>query len=93
MTNQGTNKPEHKIRYGSISATIWKNKRIVNNNVIELPSISIERSYQDKDGNWKTTNSFQPNDLMKVILACQQTLLYLYTKEENVTEEVIENAG
>ena len=74
------NQPEKKIRAGPISATIWCNKSnrsAENGEVGEYRTISIERSYTDKDGKWQSTNSMRINDLPKAALVLQQAYEHL----------------
>jgi len=49
-------------------------------------SVSIERSYKDKEDNWKTTNSFNVNDLPKLILASEKAYEAIVIKEESDKE-------
>ena len=57
MTNTDTNKPVRKIRVGSVTATIWAQEG-------GFYTANLERSYKDKEGNWKNTNSFSVDDLI-----------------------------
>ena len=57
MTNTPTNKPVKKIRVGSVTATIWAQEG-------GFYTANLERSYKDKEGNWKSTNSFSVDDLV-----------------------------
>jgi hypothetical protein len=72
------NKPEKKFRAGAVTATIWRN-------VSEKGSygtVQLERSYMDKDNNWKSTGSFRLNDLPKASLVLQKAYEYLAIKSE-----------
>jgi hypothetical protein len=60
-------KPEH-IRIGGVTATIWSN----NHNFRTYKTVTIERNYKDKNGNWAKTRSLRANDLPKAILALQK---------------------
>jgi len=76
------NKPEHKIRYGCVTGTVWKNVITKNGNEIEVRSITIEKSYKDGD-NWKTTSSYNINDLQKVIMCATEAFSLINKKEES----------
>lgn len=82
--NQGAgNKPEKKIRAGPISATIWKNNlNSKDGQPFEVRSVSIERGYKDKDGNWKNTSSLRLNDLPRAKLVLDEAFKYLVMKGE-----------
>ena len=77
------NKPEKKIQVGGISATIWKNTNKVKGKDVEFTTITIDRSYKDKDEKWKTTSSMKINDLPKVELVARKAFEYLSLKEDD----------
>ena len=35
-------------------------------------SVTLERSYKDRDGSWKYTKSFSAEDLGKIVSLCKQ---------------------
>jgi len=77
------NKINKKFSAGSISATIWNNeKKDSDGKIMEFKTISIDRRYQDKDGNWKSTSSMRINDLPKVVMVSQKAFEYINLKEE-----------
>lgn len=84
QTNENTgNKPEKKFRAGAISATVWQNKgQKANGEETEYRTISIERSYLDKQGKWQSTNSLRINDLPKASLALQKAYEFLVLHEQ-----------
>ena len=61
-----TTKPETKIKVGAVTSTVWKNTIKGPNGEVEVRNVVVERSYKDKDDQWKTTNSFKAQDLPKV---------------------------
>lgn len=73
-------KPEHKIRVGNVTATIWKNEHKKDKEEFTTYSITIERNYMKGD-EWKTTNSYKTNDLLKVITACQEAYKKIMLKD------------
>ena len=79
------NFPKKKYRAGAVAATVWENK--AKNSQGESNSyqtISLERVYQDKEGNWKSTNSFRVNDLPKVSIVMQRAYQELILKEQDL---------
>jgi len=76
-TQQKENFPEKKFRAGSISATVWLNKGQKSGEILEYRTISIERSYTDKEGKWQSTNSMRVNDLPKAALVLQRAYEHL----------------
>ena len=76
------NLPEKKFRAGAISATIWLNQGQKDGNSVEYKTISIERNYTDKDGNWQSTNSLRVNDLPKASVVLQKAYEHIVLKEQ-----------
>ncbi|HLD33544.1 MAG TPA: hypothetical protein VJB66_02375 [Candidatus Nanoarchaeia archaeon] len=80
-----TNQPEKKFRAGAVSVTVWKNTgQKDNGEQIEYQTISMERSYKDKSGEWKYTNSLRVNDLPKAGIALQKAYEYLVMRGDAV---------
>ena len=65
--------PEKKFKAGAVSATIWKNGE----GDQSYNTISLERAYKDKTGNWKNTNSLRLNDLPKARMVLDKAYEYV----------------
>jgi hypothetical protein len=79
------NYPGKKYRAGAISATVWKNKgQRANGEETEYKTVSIERCYTDKEGNWQTTNSLRTNDLPKAVVVLQKAYEYIVLNEQEM---------
>jgi hypothetical protein len=79
------NAPEKKFRAGAVSATVWLNKGTkITGEESEYRTISIERSYTDKTGNWQKTNSMRVNDLPKATAVLQKAFEYLVLNEQDL---------
>ncbi len=78
------NLPEKKFSTGTISATVWKNtgKSKKTGEPVEFRTIQVTKRYQDKEGNWNTSNSLKVDDLPKVILVTQKAYEYCLLKRE-----------
>ena len=61
------------IKVGGVVATIWRNE---NDGKVSL-SVTLERTYKDRNGEWKKSRSFRQNDLPKALLALQQAFEHL----------------
>jgi hypothetical protein len=72
------NQPEKKFRAGGITATVWKN----DSEKGSYGTVQLNRSYMDKDNQWKTTASLRMNDLPKASLLLQKAYEYLALKGE-----------
>ena len=78
------NTPEKKFRAGALSATVWLNKAQKDGVETEYRTISIDRNYLDKTGNWQSTNSLRVNDLPKANVVLQKAYEYLVLKEQDL---------
>lgn len=67
------NQPVKKFRAGAIAATVWNNQTKDG----EYKTVSFERSYKDKDGNWKQTTTLRMSDLPKAALVLQKAYEFL----------------
>ena len=77
------NKPVKKFRSGQVTATIWENLLEQKDQDPKfIQSIKLEKSYKDKDENWKTTNNLSVADLNKAILVLQKANEFCNLKEE-----------
>lgn len=73
----GRNPPEKKFRAGAIAATVWSNETVRDGKKISYKTISFERSYKDKDNEWKQTNSLRTTDIPKAVLVLTKAYEYL----------------
>lgn len=78
----GKKTPEKKFKSGPVSATIWENTgRTEDGKETTFKTVSFERNYLDKDGNWKSTNNLRTGDLPKAILVLSKAYEYLALKD------------
>jgi len=81
--NTVENLPEKKFKAGAISATVWLNKgQGKQGDEMIYKTISVERNYKDKEGNWQTTSSFRINDLPKLAVVSMEAYKYLVYREQ-----------
>jgi len=78
-------RPAKKFRAGAVTATIWKNRTEDDK---EYSTVSFERSYKDKNGEWKTSNSLRVNDLPKAAMVLNKAYEFLAMNEKATDEEV-----
>lgn len=91
--------PEKKFRAGAVSATVWKNESKKGADSFAYYSVSLDRNYKDKDGQWKSTNSLRINDLPRASLVLNKAYEFILLRdkpiaaassyEEDVDEEEI----
>lgn len=88
--NENTTKnhlPEKKFSAGAVKTTVWNNVTTDDKgNQVEYKTISFDRSYKDKNGQWKTTNSLRINDLPKAVIVLNKAYEYLILKEQGTNE-------
>ena len=84
------NKPLAKFKAGAIVATIWANSAQGATGEVVYNSITLDRRYQDKNGQWQSTSSMRVNDLPKAALVLQKAYEHLVIKEH---QEYPERAG
>jgi len=76
------NLPEKKFSTGAVTATIWQNLgRNKTGEPVEYRTVSFQRRYKDKEGNWQSTNSLRVNDLPRANVVLQKAFEYLVLKE------------
>lgn len=68
-TNTETKKtPVDKIRAGSVSASIWQNATEKGTRT----SVTVQRSYKDKDGKWHYVDSYSGPELLELAHVAQK---------------------
>lgn len=65
-------RPLATIRVEDCSASIWAREHVVQGSNKVFYSVTLERSYKDRDGAWKYTRSFEADSLGKLVILCQQ---------------------
>ena len=77
------NLPEKKFRAGAISATVWLNQgQRPNGEVSEFRTITLDRRYMDKEGQWQSTTSLRVNDIPKARAVFQKAYEYIVLSDE-----------
>jgi hypothetical protein len=73
-----TKQPLKKFRAGPICATVWSNEgHGKDGNAVSYSTVSLERSYKDKSGDWQSTSSMRVNDLPRAALVATKAYEYL----------------
>ena len=80
--------PVKKFRVGAVSCAVWQND---GKDGSKFFSVTMERRYKDKEGNWKSTNSLGVNDLPKAVLVLQKAFEFALLKESQ--DAVVEEKG
>ncbi len=76
------NQPEARFTAGAISATVWQNTSSGSEGQqMGYYTVSLQRSYKDRDGNWKHTSSMRLNDLPKARLVLSKAYEFLVMRD------------
>jgi len=79
------NKPVKTFRCkGGISAAVWQNQVERAGKTYTRFSVTVQKQYRDRDGNWQTTSSLFEEDIQKVRLILGKVYEYICLQE---TEE------
>ena len=80
--NDNMNMPHKKFIAGAVSATIWQNAGKKDGREYEYSSLSLERTYKDKDGKWQNTGSLRVTDLPKEVVVLSKAYEYLVLRDQ-----------
>jgi hypothetical protein len=75
-------RPIHTIRLDDLSASIWAREGVVQGQPRTFYSVTLERSYKDRDGSWKYTKTFDVGSLGKVVTLCHQASEYIESQQD-----------
>lgn len=79
------NGPVKKYQFGNVTVNIWENKVGNGKDAFVTQSVSISKSFKDKEGNWKNSESFQYKEVPFIIMALEQVMRDKYYRED-ITE-------
>ena len=84
-TSATGNQPEKKFSTGALSATVWQNqgKSKTTGEAVTFRTVSFQRRYKDKEGNWQSTSNLRINDLPRAALVLQKAYEYLVLRGLN----------
>ena len=86
-------RPVAKFRAGQVSAAIWENEITVNGKKMATLKATVERRFKDKDGQWKSSNSFARNEIPLAIYCLQKSFEHIIgsqqEEEGSVEEETV----
>ena len=79
-----SNEPVFKsVVKGGIQATVWENQ-VQNDKGESYPrlSVTLQKSYKDKDGNYQKTGSLSANDVPRALFVLQQAYEWMITYKD-----------
>lgn len=67
-------RPEKSFRIGAVRASVWRNVRQgKEGKTFETRTVTLDRTYRDSSGSYRTTNRFSANEIPKAILLLQRS--------------------
>lgn len=75
-------KPIQTVRIGDVSASIWSRDHQVRGELRTFYSVTLERSFRDRDGAYRYTKSFDPDSLGSLVAVIQKADEYLQRLRE-----------
>ena len=76
-----SSKPLMKLSAGPVACAIWENSVTANGQSITVLKATLERRYKDKDGTWKSTHSFNRNEIPLAIYCLGKAWERILTEE------------
>jgi len=79
-------RPEKKFKVGGCTASVFANQVNTIAGKALIKSVSLQKTFKNKDGNFQSNSTFGANDLPKAILALSKAYEYLVLEENEVVE-------
>ena len=84
VETEAKNLPDMKFRAGAVTATVWSNKgHTKTGEETSFNTISIERSYKDKAGEWQNTTTMRVGDIPKAALVLNKAYEHILLSSQN----------
>ena len=74
------NKPLARFTAGAVSATVWSNQSQGKDGE-SYNTVSLQRRYRDREGNWKSASALRVNDLPKAHLVLSKAYEFLVMQD------------
>lgn len=79
-------KPVKTIKYGCVSINVFENIKDMKGEKVTVQSFQVQKCYKDKSSDeFKYTSNFATGDLVKLMLAVQEALMYAYGAAKETT--------
>ena len=82
----GTKEPIRRIQAGQVTCALWENAATVNGKLQTILKATIDRRYLDRDGQWKTSQSFSRNEIPLAIFVLQKAFEAMIDKPSEAGE-------
>jgi len=71
-----------KVSVKGVSVAVFENECTKGDQTFTKRSVSLQKSYKDKNGDWQNTNNLSVEDLPFAILALKEVFAWNYIKPE-----------
>lgn len=90
-----TSKPIQKFRAGQVGCALWENEVTIGGEKQTILKASVSRRYKDRNGDWKTSQSFSRNEIPLAIFVLFQAFEAMLAAgkkqvDAETSEEVVE---
>ena len=75
--------PTYKARYGRVEAAVWLREREGRT----AYSVTLQRSYQDREGKWQRTSSLDEGDLLPAAKALEDVYSWIQKGRQEAWQE------
>ena len=82
MASVTQNLPVKSFRLNNVSVSIFENEVERDGRIRRFSNVKLEKRYRDKQGNWKSANSFSLDELLRLRLLLDKTVGLLADKIE-----------
>ena len=79
--------PIARFRAGQVSCALWENEIQVNGTAKTMLKASVSRRYKDRDGEWKSSQSFSRNEIFLAIHCLNKAA------DKIIEEETVQNGS
>ena len=95
VNNMEEDKPIAKFQAGSVSCAVWQNRVDIDGRTTTILKATVGRRYQDRDGNWQTSQSFSRNEVPMAIHVLQKAFEAMLEKtpEQEIREAMDDASG
>ena len=83
MRNEG---PEKRFQRGGCSVSVFVNQATKDGQAFTIRKAVFQKSYRGSDGQWRTTQSLDANDIPKAIVCLAKAYDYLTTNGHEAPE-------
>ena len=80
--------PIAKFKAGNVAVAIWENK-IGNDTVLK---VTVQKQFQDKQGNWKSSGSFARNEIPLAVFCLQEAFKEIIDRQNRQSQQESQEA-